>query len=403
MLVVMKPTQQKAGNPLPTPGDGPKRKPITPEDKIRMTLLRFELDGQGRLQSVEDVAGRVGRNVAVVSRAIASAFAERLVEVRRVEADSVVRLPALEERIKQRYRELCGVVVVREVPMEGEDPRSRNDRIHRNLGWAMGELIATGTLFRDKDRIGLGSGRGVFYTVEALVRKLPLSVGDVTIGSLTGSVYARDHSGQLNHMLDADNHTAHLAGCFSGRAQLRLISHPIAFKTPSALKEVQRLTWLGEWDERSRPTHALMGVGALIPGHRLHEEARSSDKNEWLSPIAEFVEPLVDICDSIRSRFPRYCPVMDLCNRFFFVEPPPDVQIDGGTRDDIGRLLAGLNERLLTVTPEQLAEIESIILVAGGENKDLIVKNLLRNRSRYHYRVRYLCTDSLTASALLDD
>lgn len=66
----------------------------------------------------------------------------------------------------------------------GQDA-SWDDGVHRILGEATARLLSTGPLFRDGDVIGLGSGRGVYYTVDALTRLPALRVSDVTLVSLT--------------------------------------------------------------------------------------------------------------------------------------------------------------------------------------------------------------------------
>jgi DNA-binding transcriptional regulator LsrR (DeoR family) len=367
-----------------------------------MALSRYTLDSSGHFPSIARIAEVEKRAPAVVSRAIASALKEGLVQMRPAEEREPVRDNRLEDALKQKHRQLRGVVVIDDSSWVTENIRVRSDRLHRALGRGMADLISLGTLFRDRDRLGVGSGRGVYYTIEALSGKMPLPVEDVSVASLTGSVYAHDHSGELNQMLDADNHTARFAGCFRMKARLELISHPIAFKDAEALRPVSQLTWLNaaEWDQQ-RPTHALMGVGALCPGHRLHEEVHAQIKNQWLTPVAEYVEPLVMLSDAINARNPHYWPVMDLCNRFFFVEPPNGVALAAREGAKIVTLLEQLNERLLTVTAQQLSDIEAILLVAGGDDKAPLLGRLLTDTGRYPYRVRYLSTDRKTALTLL--
>lgn len=377
------------------------RRALTDADKVRMARLRFGADNNGRFRSIDEVAALEGRNVAVVSRAITSAFQEGLVAIQATEAPRALRLPDLERRLRERFSQLRGAIVLDPGVTDSGSDLAEGDRQHRQLGMAMADLLATGPLFRDEDVIGLGSGRAVFYTVDALARNFPLPVKDVTIGSLTGSVYARDHSGALKLIYDADNHTASLASCFRSKVNLELISHPIAFRTEE-LDKVRKRTWLDDakW-KLLRPTHALLGVGVLAEGHRLFQELRAEDKNSWLAPIMGPVADLVDLSTEISLTVSDYLPVMDFCNRFFFVEPPAGVTIPPKLGSGIHRKIRELNQHLLTISEEQLRSIETLILVAGGRRKAPAIGQLLLDGGAKAYKIRYLCTDRDVATAIL--
>ena len=92
------------------------------------------------------------------------------------------------------------------------------------------------SLFRSGDAIGLGSGRGVFTTVDALANFPRLRVPGVTLLSLTGDVYPRHHSRDPNLCLDADTHVNLLGRCFAQDVTLHFLSSYICYDEQSTSK-----------------------------------------------------------------------------------------------------------------------------------------------------------------------
>src|SRR6266567_2100037 len=127
------------------------RRPFSLEEKTELALARF---GQGgRFTDIRALAERFQRDPAVISRAISEAFADGLVEVRRVE-QKPERAPSWEKRLVDKYDLQVAIVVRRFAEAETRDARDIDDQVHTSLGRAMADLIANGAIFRAGDVIG---------------------------------------------------------------------------------------------------------------------------------------------------------------------------------------------------------------------------------------------------------
>lgn len=377
--------------------------PLTDRERAQIALDRFAPLARGEgLEPVKRLAKKYGRAEAVISRAVGKAFETGLVEIRSLEPplEDAPRVPQLERELLSGFAQLQKAVVIDEpdgAPRERSEAL-RGDRVHRRLGQAAAALLADGALLRRGDVIGLGSGRGVYYTVDAMRRFPHLQIEDVTLMSLTGAAFPEAHSEHLNVLLDADIHVALLAMRFTHPVLLRTISHPIAHDNEP---EVRRRTWLDPAEyEKRLPTHALVGVGVLEGSHRFFKAVAQGGGADpgMLAPIFEPLQELVRLADAVRSTEPPYCPVADVCNRLFFVAPPARHAVTTSQRLRIERAIEAVNERLLTIHQDQLEKIENVVLVAGTRRKALAIRRLLDNRS---LKVRILCTDATAAREIL--
>ena len=380
-----------------------RRRPMTDAEKIQLVMERFGGVKTGkRPTALSELAVKYGRDEAVISKAVASAFREGLVEIRERPADPP-RLESIEKKLTDYFDLLEAIVVEDQGPTSDEGQSkslNRNDAIHATLGRAMARVIAGGFVFRDGDVVGVGSGRGVYYTVDSL-RQLPrLRAKNVVLGSLTGAVHARDHAQRINLTLDADTHVALLGPCFTQSVTLHLASHPIIFPG------VRKTIWFSDqhWHDEP-PTHALIGVGVLAPGHRFFEDAgiNTQHREPILAPIQSDLESLVKLCGDVErskgvdSRI--YCPVADIANCLFYVQPPPGANIKNDTQREIERLVGKINDQLLNVNRQQLQQVGQIMLVAGTPKKAVAIRRLLDDD---RYNIRFLCTDRDTAEQILN-
>jgi DNA-binding transcriptional regulator LsrR (DeoR family) len=382
------------------------RRELTDEERVSIALDRFGPLQQGmRTVEVEVLSRRYQRDPAVISRAINEAFRRGLVQIRKVErVERPNRAPELEAQLQRRF-DLLGAIVIEPSPLSGSAPEDRRslvfgDELHAKLGSAMAQLIATGTVFRSGSVIGLGSGRGVFHTVDALSKLPPLRAINVALVSLTGAVFAQDHAIKMNLRLDADFHVNLLGQCFAHPVEIHQVHAPIVLSDPREFSAVRKRTWLGreKWEGN---IHGLFGVGVLKRGHRFNEFVDESEKSEFnrdhtLDPILEPLRKLIGICRSGSNDF--YCPVADICNNLFFVPPPPEVKVSLETITSIRKLIDTINKQLVNISEEQLRQIQNIILVAGGIQKACAVRELLMNDS---YHILFLCTDGATAREIL--
>jgi DNA-binding transcriptional regulator LsrR (DeoR family) len=402
--------RQKMKKEIPKP-----RKLLSDEEKVNITLDRFAPLREGRRpKDLKSLRAEYGRDPAIISKAIQDAFQEQLVELVRVEKapSAPRRLDRLETALRDKFANLRAAMVIESPPVpeaqEG-DPKALvwDDEVHRNLGEGAAQLLSTGALLRDGDVVGVGSGRGVYYTVDALTRLPPLRVSGVTLVSLTGALYARDHGKRLNARLDADFHVSLLGLCIEHAANLRLVTHPLAYSNHTQLLRDHELTYLGakQWQE-SPPAYALLGVGVLGPGHRLYDATLEPDP--ILAPIDAQLKKLIMICDRWRGPTSAYWPVADVCNHLFYLPPPKSIRMPEDTHREIIQLIADVNGRLLNVRADQLETIQHVVLVAGARKKAAAIGRLLSGDNSVpdgipKMRIEFLCTDSRTAEELIKE
>lgn len=257
----------------------------------------------------------------------------------------------------------------------------------------MAEFLTASRIFDNGHIIGIGSGRGVWYTVDALTQSSRFRAENVTVMSLTGSVHSRGEGRKF--WLDADTHAAMFATCFDRDVALRLIRRPL---THLAANDIKSGTLLSqeEWANYS-PTHALVGVGILVEGTRFFEEATAQveDREPILEPIHDSLEFLVRLCRRFSSE--NFTPVAEISNHLLYIHSS-DRQIPESVQKEIKTLIMTINQQMLSMSEDQVSAIDQILLVAGTAKKALAVRELLVN-PRYH--VRALCTDEKTAIWLL--
>jgi DNA-binding transcriptional regulator LsrR (DeoR family) len=357
-----------------------------------------------------------------VANAIRHAFRSKLVEFReQLMVPDSERDRVMEREITSKYH-LDASIVVR-----CDDPTITSDQLHAQLGYHVARSIADapGGYFRHGDRIGIGSGRAIHYFVDAF-RSLTLNVRDITLMSLTGTVYPEQTIAFSEQLLDADINTVAFAKCFAQPTRVRTISYPIAL---DEVLPARRNTWLYDPEldtklpERRKedfkenyfsehvPHHAFVGVGVLAGNHRLYQEPLYGKASTMLHPIRKKLLDLIRISERISQRYkkhPPYHPIADICHRLWFVEPPEGMSVTPSEREQMVHLINGLNASMLTVTKVQLSRIiqkgGNVVLIAGGEQKSLAIQRLLERKVPGQSEVgitRTLCTDAATAARLL--
>ncbi len=385
------------------------------------------------------------RDPAVVSRAIADAFRRRLVEIRAVPSNEYPRDNSLEEQLRSRFN-LASAVVIRfddlprgvkdkdafpklEEEHHTEELRSWNDSLHSALGFALARVIAGGFVFGRGSRVGIGSGRGVFFVIDWLSQLIKLHSKNVEAFSLTGATYPQTWAAEgTNLRLDADTNVNLFAGhCFASPVKPYFVHSPIIASPEERTAVYARAPWLGEDQSRETTlTHAIVGVGAFTWGHRLYEEGkarsaevgRSRDEVEIDAAASRFqsgqpeiqtpgerifdsigpeLAELARLCDQCSS--PVLSPVADICHNLLSVEPPPDARDSQHLAQRVRDCIAVINRkrRFITISEDRLKEIENIMLVAGGPKKAGSIRLLLQRG----YPITLLCTDHITAQQLL--
>ena len=203
---------------------------IPDELKIKMAMDRFYpmADGNPAL-SLEILSENYGRAVAVVSRAIKEAIDKKWVVV--TVRENLIKIPtrveSLEEKLLTAFPQLRKAVVV-------STSLKDSNKIHQALGYSMAKFIHGGGLWIDDgDVIGVGSGRGPYYTTEGLkefsqARRIPAQ--NITLVSLTGIISPQAPTPQSGGLFDSDQCARNLIACFSRDAEvtLREIAYPVA-------------------------------------------------------------------------------------------------------------------------------------------------------------------------------
>ena len=396
------------------------KKPLSDEERVKITLDRYRPVSKGEPKRPIRELGKVhGRDPAVISKAISSAFEDGLVSLVEtpLPARGIHRVESLEDELLAAFDKLRVAIVVDHGSREEDD--QYGDQVHRILGYQMAsELIAPergGSLFkRYGASIALGSGRGVYCTIRGLKNFPRLGLSDLTLSSLTGSVFLGPHPEPFIHWgqtLDGDTNIMLLSEyCRATKLLMRPLVSPLAHAA-TELPKVASRTWLGLAPESDPyfPTHALIGVGILSPGHRCWAEATSGSSNSLIGEIQIDLEELVELCGKAQEiSANQYCPVGDICNSFNFIEPPEPLKEKLGkpfrdwlrqNQKRVNDLIEKMNLQLLT-GQSQLRQIDKILVVAGTAEKAPFIRQLFLDKA-YSTDSFYLCTDRAAAEKMV--
>ncbi len=392
------------------------RRELTDADRIAIALDRLAVSKNGDWPTpLKELKDKYDRNLSVLTRAVQRAFKDGLVQVTSVKTlAEPQRMPSIERELKRRFHLESAIVIDPLVnrPKEPFGATSQQDvtplfgdHVHEQLGRTVADAVATGPLFRDADRIGLGSGRAVYHVVRRLAETATVRARNVELVSLAGVLYARHHAEaeQPKVLVDADAHVQILASCFR-QPKIRTVSHPLVYSNKVELQAVRKFgqPWKAENTGKSgkiKPVGlnlAIVGVGVLQPGHRMHQWITAGERDERLDAIRAPLKTLIDLCAKYSSTSAYYCPVGDVCNYLHYFKPPKGVPISARHVATITTHIEQINKRLLAIDRNGLKNIQALVLVAGTVRKAWAIRTVLAN-----YAVRLLCTDKETAVTML--
>lgn len=391
---------------MSVPAGKRQKRRILEHERIGIVTARFEsVRASGIVTPLAELARRFDRNEAVVSRVIAEALRDGLVEVRVVGEHErpPERVAHLQHELLRKYRNLLSAVVVKvkrspEAPLNSEATLAYSDNVHRVLGKALAIEIARGTLIKNGDHIGIGPGRGVCETVRALHRESPIRARGVTLTSLSGVGYLRHHARNRNLLLDPDYMAVSLSEVFEEAVALDLVSSVLVVDDTIPRATLPR-AWLGTDLRNRRPIDtAILGVGAFVPGNRFYEEALQSGTHQEpvYAPIRESLKSLLRSADPLRTS--DYVPVGDVGYHLFVVSPPADMSLSAEARALVTRQIDSINNRLLSAHAPDFKQMRSAILIAGTPVKARAIHHLLTENLA---PVSHLCTDLFTAQSLI--
>lgn len=338
------------------------------------------------------------------------------------------RLEHLERELMAAYELQTAIVADMPGYTESLESSLADDRLHQALGQLCADYLDT--IIRQNEIVALSSGRAVFYTCESLFNKHiydKRNVRGIKVVSLNGNIAAEVwsmESPDARRAMDADISGSWLARAFPD-AQLIRLSLPVAAKTPEMVSE-----WLSEgpgrwispkvWEEKARqplqttpsnlaqeddvyvPTLALVGIGGVRPksGHRfivgLHEPMMGNLQPE----LGKMIELIARYTDNGKPEFT--CAIGDLCNRLFITLAARRHMSSSDLRE-LESYVQAINERLLSVTIEQLMLVPKVVVVAGGATKFDAIHSVLEWQAIGWKQpiVHDLCTDRVTAERLL--
>jgi DNA-binding transcriptional regulator LsrR (DeoR family) len=337
------------------------------------------------------------------------------------------RLDGLERELVAAYELQSAIVADATGHEETLESSLADDRLHQALGQLCAEYLDT--IVRQNEIIALSSGRAVFYACESLFNKHIFdkrNVRGVKVVSLNGNIAAEVWSMQspdARRAMDADISGAWLARAFPDAELIRL-SLPVAVKTPEVMHELMaegpgRFINPEVWEEKARtgntpsgqpaedevfvPTLALVGIGGVRArsGHRfivgLHEPMMGNLQPE--------LGKMIDLLEHISGNGNRLvsCAVGDLCNRLF-VTLAAHKHLPAATLAELEGYVKAINERLLSITFEQLYLVPKVVVVAGGATKVDAIRSVLEWQAMGWNQpiVHDLCTDRETAVRLLE-
>ena len=337
------------------------------------------------------------------------------------------RMDHLERELVAAYELQSAIVADTTGHEETLESSLADDRLHQALGQLCADYLDT--IVRQNEIVALSSGRAVFYACESLFNKHIFdkrNVRGVKVVSMNGNIAAEVwsmESPDARRAMDADISGAWLARAFPD-AQLIRLSLPVAVKSPDMVQD-----WLSEgpgrwisqqvWEEKAKqgnapsvppeedevfvPTLALVGIGGVRAksGHRfivgLHEPMLGNLQPE-LSRMIELIEAYTGNGNGKIS-----CAIGDLCNRLF-ITLAARKHLPPAKLEELEGYVKAINERLLSITFEQLYLVPKVVVVAGGASKVDAIRSVLEWQAMGWRQpiVHDLCTDRETAVRLLE-
>lgn len=333
-----------------------------------------------------------------------------------------------------------------DLPREKAD--LENDELHRLLGALTARHVLP--VIRDGDLVGVGAGRGVAFTIDALrpLFERRTALRDVRVQSLVGAVNVYQTWGRFPENLEADNNASKLATIFELERPnvvpvglLGVLDDSPADPTLSELRQylecrpeftvAQALESLDadsqlplvdlietleerlaetDADQRQslrdrvlakyaphladeageRMQVALFGFGVLGPRHHLLRFERLV--SPAIRPELDALSALAEIHQELQHA------VVDVCNHFSLIPA-------AGVPDDILAqahvVVRRLNRKLLVVKPSVLDRAREKVLVGGGHAKWRALEGILAHPDIVGVRPTTVITDEGAARQIL--
>lgn len=317
---------------------------MTNVDELRlMTKIALLYYQEGRRQS--EIAAQLDLSQATVSRLLKRAHEEQIVRIRITPPPGIYA--ELETALQERY-DLKHVVVV-----DCEQDNSEQE-IVRNLGAAAAFYLET-TLKRG-EIVGISSWSETLLAMVDAMHPLSQAVESQVVQILggIGNPAAEVHANRLTTRLaDLVGSSAQFlpAPGVVGSAEARsvLLADPFVCQTVDLFDHVQV---------------ALVGIGSVTPSKLLASSGNIFSPKE------------IDL-------LAKQGAVGDVCLRFFNSQGTP--------------VVTELDERVISITLEQLRKVDRCVGIAGGRRKHCAIRGALEGQW-----INVLFTDHFTAERLID-
>lgn len=330
--------------------------------------------------------------------------AKPLISVHVTPLDSVVRLDeGLSEALMQRTPlrrafvaktgDLAsGTAYVGERSRAYEEWCQEGDLLHKKLGVLAARYVWSH--IRSGDTIGIASGRGPGYTVEALRQLAAAHSGsfrDLFVVSLAGGIarQADGHDRPWRLSIDADQRVVDLAE--SLRAERRLVQLPLFVRPPreDLIARTDAEYLVASEGCSTRLTIALFGFGVLDRGHYL------------LRPGTSHMHPEFNI---VRDELDRLCAILESCpapiidvGQFFWMGNGVPTEL----RPQVQEIVDSLNSKVVVATPAVVNEAEERIAIGGGAQKFEALRQMVLHETDIHPTT--VVTDEISAQRLLKE
>ena len=344
-----------------------------------------------------DEAFRSSRDVRVL---IDRALRKNLVKVR-VDAVPGGVAPVINDDLSRRLAsatELRRAVVVeaddlvdREMSGSRSDDRAalNSDKLHLRLAHPAAQILWHS--LRPGDRIGVGAGRGVGFTIDALERIVPdkSAFADYQVYSLAGGMMRVPWAYPVEN-IDADTNAGKLARSLGAKDQDWNNVMPVLLPIFVSRRRDEIIRdhaphLLDDSEGSGSLDIAVYGCGVLDEHHHLLRVP---------SPETRPVKAELDDVRGVLKNNSSVAPIIDICDRFWTSTTDPSARSE---TDDI---VDKLNGHVVTVDPSKLGRSRERLVVAGGQQKFNALEGLLL--SVPEVRPTTLVTDSWTARRLLE-
>jgi DNA-binding transcriptional regulator LsrR (DeoR family) len=236
-----------------------------------------------------------------------------------------------------------------------------SDDLHRCLGEVAAELILNS--LRKNMTLGISSGRGVGFTIEALGEAIRMTSSwvsgyeSISLVSLCGGVHAGKwgQSSAVTRDFDADENVFALAAALKiPRKNVSYISGPVL--THSSAES--------ENSNKSSLDIAIIGLGQLNTRHHYFRDVIETKLKKAADPIQTIMKwqnKNPALCDSLAEIVMKLYPA-----------------VKQNLPADFVTALQEVNNTILTISPSRIKNAGEVVLIAGGRQKAEALAGLLR-------------------------